>query len=360
MDLSSILSKGIPEKVASFLISYFDGDMEKVYFVLSSLKKDVVIIKLKFSFSIYLGIALMFINTKSKTIELVKSYVSQSLEISKINIESPWKEIIKNVSDNLKNLQIDPDLSKRAEYIFSSDSKFTQTLIKLVTENKQYLDIKRFLYTYAPLILSDPNAIIRFSMESIDIFSFYRFLKDSNLPIPEHLKFIEENTLSSISISDIAIQPVLSPIDGTPISSLKIGDEITVKVLDTDEISRCFLKGDGIINAKITSIKPLENERNLITVEIGPGFLGNFVIKSDVKIKKSSTSETYQPEVSTQAKINYQEYLQKEPQEDKTLYSREIEERIEREKDSSLVFWIINLSIIGFGIALIAIILLSL
>ncbi|MFN4244982.1 MAG: hypothetical protein ACK4F9_02405 [Brevinematia bacterium] len=363
MDISNLVARGIPEKIANFLVSYFKGDMEKVYFVLNSLRKDVVVLKLKFSFSIYLGVAIIFINTRSKTIDLVKSYVSQSPEISKINIEIPWREVIKSISDNIKVLQVDLDLSKKADYIFSSDSKFSQTLIKLVCDNRQYLDIKRFLYTYIPIVLGDQNAVVRFSFERIDVFSFYRFIKDSNIPIPENLKFIEEEgVLSSVSISDIAVQPVLSPIDGVSMNYLKPGDEIVVKILDTDEVSRCFVKDDGIVPAKILSIKPLENERNLVAVEIGPGFVGNFVIKNDVKLKSTKSTQVVPENQQSMAYTIEKSYdsLEREGEfrEDEYRSSEDIEKVIEKERDNSLVFWIVNISIIVLGIAIVAIILL--
>lgn len=357
MEVSELTSRGIPEKIAHFLVSYFEGDAEKVYFVLNSLKKDIVVLKLKFSFSIYSGVSLLFINLKSKTIDLVKGYISPSNEITKINIESSWREVIRKISDEYKSLQIDADLSRKAEYVLTSDQKFVQTLIKMMSEDKTFLDIKRFLYTYVPMMFGDNNTVVRFSYENIDLFQFYRFLKESNIPIPDNLKFIENpESLTTFSISDIAIQPVLSPVDGEPITSLKPGDEIFVKIVDTDGISKLFIKGDGTIHSKITSIRELDNDRVLVSVEVGPGFLGNFVIKRDVKLKSIKSSTTSQQSVYL-AKETPKTYAIEEDESLNEMTSQEIEEKIEKEKDVSLIFWIINLVIIGLGIATVIILL---
>lgn len=361
MSIETLSARGIPEKISNFLLSYFEGDIEKVYKVLNYLKKDITVLKLKFSFSLYSGIALLFVNQRSSTLDLVKCYISHSTEITKINIEVSWKEIIKKLSDEYKSFQIDPDLSARAERVFYSDSKFVQTLMKVLSEDKTFLDTKRFLHTYVPLLLGDSNTVVRFSIEKMDIFQFYRFLKESNLELPESLKSLsQEDTFLSFSILDLSIQPILSPIDGIPISFLNIGDEIQVKIVDTDDVSRLFVKGDGITSGKIINIKRLDNERSLVAVEIGPGFGGNFVIKNDVKVKSTSKvfSQTQQSQSSSEIFKQYDSKItQSKSQSQANLSSKEIEERIEKEKDNSLIFWIINLSIIGFGIGIVIIIL---
>lgn len=365
MNPDLLTTRGIPEGVSNFLLSYFEGDVEKIYKVLNYLKKDITILKLKFSFSLYSGIALLFVNRKSETLDLVKCFISHSAEITKINIEISWKEILKKLTEEYKNLQIDPDLSLKAERVFSSDTKFIQTLMKVLSEDKTFLDIKRFLHTYVPLLLGDPNTVVRFSIERMDIFQFYKFLKESNIEFPESLKpLVQGDSLQSLSLLDLSIQPILSPIDGIPVNLLSIGDEIQVKIVDTDEVSKLFIKGEGIISGKVTNIKKLDNERSLITVEIGPGFSGNFVIKNDVKVKsttKTSPQEQY-TKISSSPDIEIFRQYEPNPIQTKvsTPSSREIEERIEKEKDASLIFWIINLLIIGFGVGIVIIILLFL
>lgn len=360
MSIDSLVSRGIPEKVSNFLLSYFDGDIEKVYKVLNFLKKDIVVLKLKFSFSLYSGIALLFVNQRSLSLDLVKCFVSHSTEITKVNIEIPWKEILKKISEDYKSLQIDVDLSARAEKVFYSDTKFVQTLMKVLSEDKTFLDTKRFLHTYVPLLLGDPNTIVRFSTEKIDIFQFFKFLKESNMELPESLKPLsQEDSSSSFPILELSIQPILSPLDGIPINLLSIGDEMQIKIVDTDDLSRSFIKGEGIVSGRISNIKKIDNERSLIYVEIGPGFGGSFVIKNDVKVKsisKSFSQNIHSNQVSQQPKYQDTNLLQDRNKVEK-LSSREIEEKIEKEKDSSLIFWIINLTIIGFGIAIVIIIL---
>ncbi|MCX8029588.1 MAG: hypothetical protein N2712_06290 [Brevinematales bacterium] len=352
MKVVDLIERGIPEKIASFLISHFSDDPEKIYLVINSLKKDIVVIKLKFSFSLYSGIALLFVNIKSKNIEFVRAYVSHSAEITKINIETFWRDLLLKLSNEYKNLQVDLDLSRKAENVLTSDSKFIQTLAKVLSEDKTQLDIKRFLYTYIPIIFGDPNTIVRFSVDRTDIFYLYKFMKESNIPLPETLKSLEGDQINEFSISDISVQPVLSPIDGVPITNLRIGDEIMVKILDTDEISKSFIKGDGTTFTKISSIRDLDSDRVLVSVEVGPGFIGNFAIKKDVKIK---TKLSPTPNVEKQ-KSDYQPQITQKPEvEERT--SHEIENLIEKEKDTSLLFWIINITIIGFGIALILILL---
>lgn len=360
MTAEDLVSRGIPEKIANFLLSHFQGDAERIYMVLNSLKKDISIVKLKFSFSLYSGIALMFVNLKAKIVDMVKAYISRLPEITKINIETTWRDVMSKVSSEYKALQIDPDLSAKAEKLLLSDSKFVQTLIKVLSEEKTQLDMKRLLYTYIPLLFGDPNTIVRFSIDRTDVFNFYKFLKDAKIEIPESLRFLDdEKSLTTISISDISIQPVLSPIDGSTASSIRVGNEIYVKINDTDEVSRSFIKGDGIAIGKVASIQELENDRLLFNVEIGPGFLGNFIIKKDVKIKTKSVTlpektETTYANFDTQKTI-LQDYSSRTKFEEVTE-----EDTMEKEKDVSIVFWMVNILLIGAGIAAVLILILFL
>lgn len=349
MRTEDLVSRGIPEKIANFLLSHFQGDVERIYMVLNSLKKDISIVKLKFSFSLYSGIALLFVNLKAKKVDLVRAYISVSPDITKINIEMNWLDIISKVSSEYRALQIDPDLSAKAERLLLSDAKFVQTLIKVLSEDKTQLDIKRFLYTYIPLVFGDSNTIVRFSIDRTDIFNFYKFLKDAKVEIPESLRFLDDDkALTTIPISDISIQPILSPIDGVTAGSIRAGNEIYVKINDTDEISRSFIKGDGTTLGKVVSVRELENDRLLFDVEIGPGFLGSFVIKRDVKIR---VKDGILPEkVDT---IYAGNNIQRATSQDYSEQSQSEEDMVEGEKNTSTVFWIINILLIGVGVAVV-------
>ncbi|MCS7299043.1 MAG: hypothetical protein RMJ37_03640 [Spirochaetia bacterium] len=356
MRTEDLVSRGIPEKIANFLLSHFQGDVERIYMVLNSLKKDIPVVKLKFSFSLYSGIALVFVNLKAKKVDLVRAYISVSPEITKINIEMNWFDIISKVSSEYRTLQIDPDLSAKAEKLLLSDAKFVQTLIKVLSEDKTQLDIKRFLYTYVPLVFGDPNTIVRFSIDRTDVFNFYKFLKDAKIEMPESLRFLDdEKALTTISISDISIQPILSPIDGITAGSIRAGNEIYVKINDTDEVSRSFVKGDGITLGRVVAVQELENDRLLFDVEIGPGFLGSFIIKKDVKIR---TKSVILPEKVDTTYVSLD--IQKTPPQDYSDRSQFEEDTVEREKDVSMVFWIVNILLIGVGVATVLILLLFL
>ncbi|MEN2998157.1 MAG: hypothetical protein ABDH28_03880 [Brevinematia bacterium] len=364
MDVKELVARGIPERVANFLVSYFGGDYEKIYSVLNSLKKDVVVLKLKFSFSLYSGFAIVFVNLRSKKVELVKSFVSHSTEITKISVESQWREILEKLSSEYKSLQIDPDLSAKAEIVLTSDAKFVQTLVKVMSEDRTYLDVKRFLYTYIPVIFGDENTIVRFAIERMDVFQFYKFARDIGVEIPSAVKLAEGGEmLSEFSLYDIAIQPVLSPIDGVSINSLNVGDEIFIKVLDTDEVSRWFARGDGITSGRITLINRLDNDRSLVTVEIGPGFSGNFVVKNDVKLKVTKGKDipkqkmVYSHTTAVQPKIESESYDSTFSSEERELGNKVSTEKV---KGSSFIFWVVNLLILGVGVALVLIILLFL
>ncbi|MGC8767611.1 MAG: hypothetical protein ACP5QP_07965 [Brevinematia bacterium] len=359
MSLEELTSKGIPEKIVNFLFDYFKGDIEKVYLVLNSIKKDIVILKMKFSFSIYSGISIMFINTKTSKCEFIKCFISTSYEITKINIELPWNEIIMKISEQYKNFQVDPELSKKAENILSSDAKLSGTLSKLFSQDKTEIDIRRFLYTYIPTIFGDQNAVVRFSYEKIDIFQFYKFMKNLDVELPDSLKFLEsEEFFNEYPILEVPLEPILSPLDGVSINNLNIGDRIFVKIPEDSEAYRLFHKGTPP-TARITSISPLDNERYLLKLELGPGFLGSFILRNDVKLKKLEPGNTSAniPTSTTQEKAtqtNYREFNYKEEE------LNNLSEEIQKEKDISALVWFVIFSIISLGVAGILILLLFL
>jgi len=356
MDISELESKGIPRNIAEFLLEKFKNNPDKLYMFLNSLQKEIVVLKMKISFSIYSGIVIVFLNRRSGTIDFVKTYFSTDPEIAKQNIEISWRDLVSKIAENYPNFRIDEEISSRVQKLIYSDDNFRNTLLKLTEENKTPIDIRRFLYTYMPVMFGDERTVVRFSYERTDVFDFYNFLKNSNIEIPKTLKFIElgkfeYNDEEPKGIYEFEVQPVLAPIDGVTVENIKQGDTVYVSLEPGQSTSEIFSTSNEE-KARILFAKKLDFGRYLVYTELGPGFIGKFVVKEDVKIKVEKTADSQQ-DIGVE-KITPNVTLEQPKVEEKLEITSEDANKV----GNNIIFWVINIAIIVIGIAVVMILLL--
>ncbi len=366
MDINELESRGIPRNIAEFLVEKFKEDPDKLLMFLNSLQRDIIVFKMKISFSIYSGIVILFLNKKSGTIDFVRAYFSTDPEITKQNIELPWKELIKKILEAYSSFRIDEDISSRVQKLFYSDDGFRKSLLKVTEEGKTLIDIRRFLYTYIPFMFGDERAVVRFSYERINVFEFYSFLKNSGVEVPKSLKFIELGKFETTEeepkgIYEFEVQPVLAPIDGITVNEMRQGDIIYVTVNPEQSTAELFSAGKAE-KSTVLFVKKLDFDRYLVYVELGPGFIGKFITKEDIKIKaeKMRLSDIEKERLSIGAQSQQ-----------KQIHADSTSQRVEEEKVSkeisgdryegfsnNVVFWLVNIAIIVVGVAVVLILLL--
>ena len=366
MDISELESRGIPRNIAEFLLEKFRENPDRLLMFLNSLQKDIIVFKMKISFSIYSGVVILFLNKRSGSIDFVRAYFSTDPEITKQNIELPWKELVKKISEGYSSFRIDEDISFRVQKLFYSDDNFRKSLLKVTEEGKTLIDIRRFLYTYIPFMFGDDRAVVRFSYERIDLFEFYNFLKNLGIEIPKSLKFIELGKFEATEeepkgIYEFEVQPVLAPIEGITVSEMKQGDIVYVTVNPEQSTAELFSVGKEE-RSTVLFVKKLDFGRYLVYVELGPGFIGKFITKEDIKIKAEKTK--------SEGVGKEQLFVTAQPQQ-KQIPVEFTNQKIEEGKvsegvsfgrdegfDNKLVFWQVNIAIIAVGIAVVLILLL--
>ncbi len=344
ISVEELKSRGVPEEFAIFVSEISKDDQEAAYHILNAIKKDVAVLKIKYSFSVYSGISILFINLREGKIEFMKSFLSTSAEVTKINIENRWQEVLSKLLSEEKNLEIDREISQKANSFFYSDQKFTKTLCKLMSsKDKSELDIKRFIFTYVPIILRNDKAVVRFSVEYVDIFQLYRFLKE-----------IGVETQKDVTMLHLAGEPVLAPMGGKSPQELNKGDTIFLEIRENSDLAFYILKSLGAINEDNTTkpipgvikeIKPLENERVEIIVNIAPGVESSFVIGKDIKLKPAIVEN--EQNVTDLKKLSDIIRDYSEPTEVKTT---QLTQTDESSPSSNLMFWLINLLLIIGGL----------
>ncbi|MDD5067587.1 MAG: DUF4899 domain-containing protein, partial [bacterium] len=110
----------------------------------------------------------------------------------------------------------------------------------------------------------------------------------------------EEVHIRNITLVLLKIEPVLSPIKGTPINELQVGDQIMVKIIDEREIGTYLgdLLGARVNNSLVAipaTIMELQwqqdTENVMIMVQFGPGVAGRMFVPPEIKIETPITEE---------------------------------------------------------------------
>jgi hypothetical protein len=142
------------------------------------------------------------------------------------------------------------------------------------------------------------------------------------------MDLVEENTVlseesgSKSKLIKIKVNPILDPISGIPVNKLKLGDEVHIRINDSNiDISRLenviYDKNPDaaktVYVGKVTSVNRLEASGSIqITVGLGDLYVGDAALQEELKISASQNSEPFD-----QNDVEFDDYADERSDEEK-------------------------------------------
>ncbi len=305
---------GIDEKLATMLIEFTGGDIEGAQKIIKSMPKDYMALKMRYmGYKTHkYGLILIILNMRSKEIEDTYVTIDNVMEASQMETSLKFEDFKEAIINYIKNKSIDLELMGRIREAITKDEFKEKIFLKVVGENQ--INISQLKLDFAELffkIITEPNCAIKIEEEPIDLFRLYKskgaYLKETKEgeevkegDTEEGAEKREELHIRNISLVLLKIEPILSPIKGTPVNELQIGDQIMVKITDEREIGNYLASLLGAkenenlipIPTTIMEINRQEETGNImIMVQFGPGIAGRMYVPPEIKLETPLTEE---------------------------------------------------------------------
>jgi|GEM_PF-1347472 hypothetical protein len=283
---------GISLEFAENLLTFFEGDVDKVIRLMESSDKDIAVIKGKFLASrrnLY-GAYVLFYNYQSMVPEYVFVVTSSDMNLSRVRVEDPWMAYVESLRSYQSAAESDPEIASRIEaQMLSRDNIPVLSGYLSDRTNPDLINLKRFFTNEVNRIIYDSNVLVKFVIEEADIFRIRAFLSSSH----DGLKAIANNP-TNLVLMNLKIEPILSPLGGKDVESLSLSDEVYVRVQDDREIVPELIERlrppdvvaqNTIVGKVVENILMPESENRRVTLLFGPGIFGSFILGGKVRVQ---------------------------------------------------------------------------
>ncbi len=312
---------GADRNTAEMILKFTGGDIEGARKIFEAMPKEYLVLKIR-----YMGHkthnygAILFVaNIKKKVIEEVEVVVSSKSEFSDIDTNLKFEEFKSKIKEIIKIGDINLVMIDRLrEYINSEEIR--EAIFKNITADgvANLNDLRIIFAELLFKVLTEPNAAIKMDEEQLNAF---RYLKNESFSLsdigtseekkderkyygeesrkkePEKKEGIEVRTISLVLLK---IEPVLSPVKGIPITELRPGDEVIVRIIDDRDIGD-YLAGllggkEGEERVPLSAVvkevgKSDETDSIMLLVEFGPGIGGRCYVPPEIKVETPLSEE---------------------------------------------------------------------
>lgn len=292
---------GCDPVLGAMLLKFTGGDYDGAFHILRSVEKDIYILKGKFiaqSHKFY-GSFLIIYNARIKGYHKLELVVKQDDKSGiEFDFQKSWREYLLDLELYKKRNLIDIDKSEKILAFLKSQRVMHFFESKFVSKKDINEDEIRHILTDSIInALGDVNVAVKLKIEQTDIFELNRRIDTEAVfePGTESVNTVSdtEDTDFDKELLKLKVEPVISPVSGVPVSELKIGDYIGVKIVDDRPVAdyvSALLKGKNnetgesvMVYAALNDIKIIENGV-FFTVEFGPGVYGYCYLGEDVNI----------------------------------------------------------------------------
>lgn len=234
---------------------------------------------------------------------------------SKIDINEKWDTVLSEMEQYRASHKIGTDMAIRVQDNFQKED-FFRNITQAMTQTEE-INVDQIKFTLLELVskvTTDQNIAIKIASEKIDAFQLHKskgmvdeeFIEETppepiERELPEREEEKEEKEyVKELSLVILQTDIVLSPVKGIPVSELKDGDEVMVRIIDNRDIALYLNKllGGGSeterkpIRALIKEIGESQDTGALtFMVEFGPGIFGRAYSQRDLKVETPYSDE---------------------------------------------------------------------
>lgn len=259
--------------------------------------ENILIVKGRFkstSMNLY-GLFLLIFNTLKK-LDITHVIVSSYSDMYDFEPHTSWEkyeEIIvdrkwKGNFNNSMTASITDTFNKLAE-----DARSVKTLYDHVY-NYDYDQMDLILYDNINRIIHDKNLTMETIIQEVSAQEFRKIKEDRSKPAEAEKDKEQQDSKKQSTI--LQVKPIVAPINGKPIYSMRIGDKILVKIVPASSRENYYidlynLKDDRTVRAipaTVVDIKAGLGKNNPVEIltEIAPGVYGQFTEEEkQVKLK---------------------------------------------------------------------------
>lgn len=315
------------KKKLEIALYYTHGDAEKSKKMMSGIYKDICVIKVRFSASNTFGLFLMFFNTTFSSLVHSTSVLTRSYELEETKTNMAWLEFEEEIVKIKETGKYDGEMTSKMRDFLSDSFVIKLSGDQRANELKSHLDasdeiaanrvLKKFIMDRFGFHSMDLSADYeQISSLDMELFSKTSIKIDMNKLMEEQAKEEgpeievfqeEEEELKGRDVEHVlAGTPVLSPIKGKGISSVKNGDRLKINLVTTDARAISLAKAfnaydDGDfkpISGRVVSIRHMAEGGYVIFCAVAKGIYVRIEeLEEDIKVAVNELENLDDPEI---------------------------------------------------------------
>lgn len=314
---------GADEQLASMLLQFTQGDEQGVFRILSSVPKNIMVLKGKFvaqKRKIY-GLFLVYYDIMRSRVVDIQGLVSTERSISRQDVRMDYAALKEFLLDFLQNHEGDLWDNMESEGLLARINEVMNAEYwpKMIEESKKEeleREIIKALDRSLMRYLNDNQLAIKVDTENINEFQYALVSQDQQETSQEQEQSNqqeeqdkekqegeEKEEAEDRNIVMLQAEPELAPVAGVEAYHLQKGEEIFVRITDERDVARYLHalltgsqeQGEGTapkpIIGRVSSVTETSTGNYQILLDFGPGIMGKIVTQGEVKVKKKLTQE---------------------------------------------------------------------
>lgn len=299
--------------LAKLMLKFTGDDVEGAVKIINSVEKNIYVIRGKFiaqTNKIY-GAFIFFYDVKNKSIEKVNAVIKDDDKTAiEFDFEKRWREYQEDILNYEKSHSINLNIQNNfySGLINSKSIHFFEKLSKSKEIDEQSL--KNFLTETIIGVVGDINTALKLKIDKTDAFEMNKgdkILNDGDKTGDSEDKKSEKKkvALEKNQMLTIKIELDIAPVEGIPISELKPGQMIAVKITDDRAVASYInnlLSGTNynedepqIIYAELNDLVVTDGGIH-VKVQFGPGIYGVAFYGENVKVRTAVREELDSPD----------------------------------------------------------------
>lgn len=280
--------------LGKMVLQFTGGDVDGAAQILKSLDKEIFILRGKFIGQIRKLYGSFFIvyNAKLKECALCE-FIAVNNEKSGIEFDfrKDWREYLQDLRDYRDTHVMETEICDNFLNLLSSPLVHSFFESRFLLQRKiEEGEVQKFFSNRLINILGDVNVALKLKIDNINVFELnYKEEKADDFPEKKET----EQEINDTEIVTLNVTPEISPVSGTALSELTVGDRIGIRINDSRIIASYISslletraltpRADGLFFFPLKEVKKTKNAFHLI-VEFGPGVYGKASCAEDFKI----------------------------------------------------------------------------
>lgn len=300
--LELVTTTGYGPEIIEILYEFTNGDKEGIKKILSSLHKNIMLVKANFDSPTIEKSGFFYFAYDVSRHEMLEKGFFAFRGFQKLDLTQSWDEIRKMIFEMKKEAKFNSRMWNLFEREFNREG-FLKELKRLIVKYMDTMKFQRLMETLLGKVLAPvfyhKNFSLGLQIEMLDPLLFFKPMerKEESEKKEEKKQFEREESKENENVIVTSkVYPVLDPINGKLVRDILSDEKVLFELRDEREAASYIAellqkKYSGVLIGEIQSYSVLDEDTYKLNVFFAPGIRGECIVPNTVMLKLVEISE---------------------------------------------------------------------